>query len=667
MQYAVLGKTGLKVSRLGFGCMRLPMKSATEVDRDLAIPMLRRGFELGINYFDTAVGYCAGDSQRVLGEAMEDIRDKVILSTKNHHYDKADKAGWWKNLEDSLERLRVDCIDVYNLHMLNYDRFEEAVDGEDGLYQELLKAKEQGLIEHICHSFHGSNESLVKCIDTGLFESITVQYNLLDRHLEEGIAHAHEKGLGVTIMGPVGGGRLGYPSDKASELVGGVKSTPELALRFVLSNPNVTIALSGMQNLQQLEENVATVSSLGALTEEDHEQIEEAVRERKELLGLYCTGCGYCMPCPEGVDIPANLEILNIERVFGLTDHARAKYAALGGKAAFCRLCGKCLEECPQDLDIPARLAEVVAVLDERAGSVSGWGELRGAERRDDGLLSVGMRYHLKNFTDEAQEVTVEFQPHYEEQVQPNEFEVETLKAYGRRHRDLQVLVTPPLEMLTLDAMISFDGSHTLEHLHYVLTTAERTGDGTPDTSDEPARELHVPSPLHPVLASSKAVKGHSLDFDVCYDDDALYLWADVEDDLVCAAEEEIKGRMKADNICIFLDGRDSRDLGKGGYTDGVMRVTVYPPADEGAEPQVSVSNDSEAKVKLVRTPVGYRAVCAVPWSAFSQVEGVPGVIGFDIAMASYDADSKEVVRMAWTGRERQERDPAMFGRLLLV
>jgi predicted aldo/keto reductase-like oxidoreductase len=474
MRYATLGKTGFRVSRLGFGCMRLPMKSDKEVDREKVIPMLRRAVELGINYFDSAVMYCGHDSERVLGEAMEGIRDQVVLSTKNHHYDKGDVAGWWKNLEDSLELLRTDCIDVYNVHGLNYEGYESSFAGEDGLYKQLLKAKEQGLIRHICHSFHGSCESLKKMVDTALFDSVTCQYNLLDRHLEEGIAYAAEHGMGVVIMGPIGGGRLGYPSEKAAELVGEVKSTPELALRFVLSNPSVTVALSGMGTMQMLEENVETVSRAGDLSEEDHGRIEGAIQERKQLMGLYCTGCGYCMPCPEGVDIPKNFEFLNLERVFGLTDHARATYASLGGKAALCRLCGKCVEPCPQDLDIPARLAEAVAVLDERAGSVTGWSELRGASAGERGMLDVQMRYHLKNFTDQAQKVEVEFQPHGEDQVAPDRFALDELKPYGRRHKDVRVEVRPPLEALSLDAVLTFDSSHMLEHLHHVVTVAPR-------------------------------------------------------------------------------------------------------------------------------------------------------------------------------------------------
>jgi hypothetical protein len=667
MEYAILGRTGLKVSRLGFGCMRLPMKSAAEVDRDQTIPMLRRAFELGVNYFDTAVGYNAGDSQRVLGEAMEGIRDRVILSTKNPHYDRSDKAGWWKNLEDSLKSLRTDCIDIYNVHGLNYEGYETCFAGEDGLYKELQKAKDQGLIRYICHSFHGSVESMKKMVDTGLFDSITCQYNLLDRSLEEGIAYAAEHGEGVVIMGPVGGGRLGYPSEKAAALVGEVKSTPELALRFVLSNGNVTVALSGMSNMQMLEENVETVSRAGNLSREDHERIEAAIQERKQLMGLYCTGCGYCMPCPEGVDIPANFEILNLERVFGLTKHAKDRYAALSGKAAFCRICGKCVEPCPQKLDVPARLAEAVAMLDERAGSVTGWGELRGASRGEYGLLNVDLRCHLKNFTGQPHKVAVEFQTHGEEQVAPGRFEFKELKPYGRRHRDVQVMVRPPLEALSLDAILRYDGSHELEHLHYIAATAPRAEGYALDPKRRRPGTVHVPSAFHPTYNSDKPVSGHSFDFTAAYDDENLYVFADVEEDLRCPVAGKIEGDTKADNLRIFLDGRRPDRIGRGGREPGVMYVTVYPSADEKEEPQVKASNEAVVAAKLARTPVGYRLDCAIPWAAFSQVKGRPDVIGFDLAINSYDEHGHDVLRLTWTGRSGQERNPGTLGRLLII
>ncbi len=663
MQYATLGKTGLKVSRLGFGCMRLPMKSKGQVDREKAIPMLRRAVDLGINYFDTAVGYCGGDSQRVLGEAMEDIRDQVVLSTKNHHYDKDDKDGWWKNLEDSLERLRTDYIDVYNFHGMNYERFEKAVAGDDGLYQEMLKAREQGLIRHICHSFHGSLESLKECVDTGLFESVTCQYNLLDRHLEEGIAYAAEHDMGVVIMGPVGGGRLGYPSERARELVGDVKSTPELALRFVLSNPNVTVALSGMSAMEHLEENADTVSRAGELTQEDQDRIKDAIEERKKLAGLYCTGCNYCMPCPEGVDIPANFEILNLERVFGLTEQARSRYESLPGKAALCRLCGKCIEPCPQDLDIPDRLAEAVQALDKRAGTVDGWLELNGGEYDpEDDLLRLKARYYLKNFSDEDREATVRFRPHAEDQVWPEAVDSRKLKPYARRHEDVEVRVRPPVETLSLDALVSYDGTERLEHFHHVAAAARRADGYELDPAKRPIDSLHVPSPMHPLLASNEMVEGHSFDFSTAWDEENLYVWADVEDDLVRPAEDD--NTRGADGLRIFLDGREPREIGTGRYTDGVTHVTICPTTD--GEPAVDVRGEGEVEVRMARSGTGYRVDCAIPWRMFSQVEGVPDVIGFDLSLSSHDEEGERNLRLSWTGRGRQRRNPGAFGRLIM-
>ncbi|MFO7956847.1 MAG: aldo/keto reductase [Candidatus Brocadiia bacterium] len=667
MQYAQLGETGLKVSRLGFGCMRLPMTDGGEVDREKAIPMLRRAVDLGINYFDTAVGYCGGDSQRALGEAMEDIRDQVVLSTKNHHYDKDDKDQWWQHLEDSLERLRTDHIDIYNFHGMNYERFEQAVAGDDGLYQEMLKAKEQGLIRHICHSFHGSLESLKKCVDTGLFQSVTLQYNLLDQRLEEGIAYAAEHGMGVVVMGPVGGGRLGYPSEKAQELVGEVKSTPELALRFVLSNPNVTLALSGMSTMEMLEENVETASKAGELSQEDQDKIKAAVEERKKLAGLYCTGCNYCMPCPAGVDIPANFEALNLERVFGLSDHARSKYRSLSGKAALCRLCGKCVEECPQELDIPARLAEAVAVLDERAGSVGGWVELRGARMDEQEMLHLDARYNLKNYTDQDRDVAVEFEPHMEEQVRPTQLEQRTMTAYARSHEDVDLVVRPPVEAVSLDARLRYDGTERLEHYTHVAALARKADDYDLNTEARRTGTTHAPSPMHPLVASGDMPEGHSYDFVASWDDENLYVWVDVEDDLLKPAEAEAGRRTSADKLAIFVDGRKPAEIGQGGYGDGVAQVTIFPPAEENGQPQVHVRGKGEVDVALTRTGTGYRVDCAIPWTLFSQVDGAPSVIGFDMVMESYEEDGDRALRLSWTGRGRQERNPGSFGRLLLV
>jgi predicted aldo/keto reductase-like oxidoreductase len=380
--YRELGKTGYRVSQLGFGAMRLPMVGEGEeqvVNRDLAIPMIHRAFEAGLNYIDTAVGYCNQDSQRAVGDALKGWRDRggqrppgghrppVVVSTKNHYYGE-DKGEWWGNLEDSLERLQVEYIDIYNHHGLNWKRYTEDVEPRVGKW--MREAYDQGLIKHICCSFHDTNEALKQLVDTGYVESITLQYNLLNRDLEEGIAYAHEKGRGVVVMGPVAGGRLGGPSDVLTGVVPGIERVPELALRFVLSNPNVTLALSGMSTMQLVEENVVTAADEVSLSPEDAEAIRQHVGRLAEMAKLYCTGCKYCMPCPQEVNIPYIFEMYNMGQVYGLWEIARDNYAKfpemrwVGGKQADeCIECGECEEKCPQNIQIREQLKAAHAAL----------------------------------------------------------------------------------------------------------------------------------------------------------------------------------------------------------------------------------------------------------------------------------------------------------------
>jgi len=366
MIYRTLGRTGLKVSQLGFGAMRLPMVGQGEqrrVDRDLAIPMIHRAFEGGVNYIDTAVGYCNEDSQRAVGEALKGWRDKIIVSTKNPYYGE-DESEWWRNLENSLERLDVDFIDIYNHHGVRYQkRYVEAI--EPRISKWMYKAKAQGLIKHICCSFHDDNDALIKLVDTGYVESITLQYNMLDRRLEEGIAYAHEKGIGVVVMGPVGGGRLAAHTEALAGVVRGIDRVPELALRFVLSNPCVSLALSGMSTMQQVEQNLAVASDPVSLTDDDRAAIRRHLEKLQKMAELYCTGCGYCMPCPQEVNIPGIFDLYNHGRVYGLWDHARSRYRRLleiapkrGNGADACIECGQCEEKCPQNIPIRKQLKE---------------------------------------------------------------------------------------------------------------------------------------------------------------------------------------------------------------------------------------------------------------------------------------------------------------------
>ncbi|MCK4591586.1 MAG: aldo/keto reductase [Candidatus Latescibacteria bacterium] len=374
MQYRPYGNTGIKVSILGFGAMRLPSKEDGTCDYEKSIPLLRRGLDLGINYIDSAWGYLNGTSEIAVGKAIKGYdRKKLYLATKapvdREEQGKAD--AWWRMLETCLERLDCEWIDFMHFHNLAWDRFQKWVAVPDGALEAAHRALDQGLIHYLCFSCHDKPENTKKLIDTGEFSGLLVQYNLLDRSNEEAIAYAHNKGMGVAIMGPVGGGRLGMSSPEIQRIVpGGVKSTPEIALRFVFANPNVDVALSGMNELKQVEENVATASRKEPLSEKELSQIKAALDENERLADLYCTGCGYCMPCPNGVDIPENFRLMNYHRIYGLTEYAQQGYAQLGQRknpqgeiqpawAAACVECGECESKCPQNIPISEQLKEV--------------------------------------------------------------------------------------------------------------------------------------------------------------------------------------------------------------------------------------------------------------------------------------------------------------------
>ncbi len=378
MQYRVAGSTGVRLSTLGFGCMRLPKAGDDRktIDVEASHRLFSRAVELGVNYFDTAYVYNGGDSERCLGRFLETIdRSSVYVSTKNPV-----GQSWFaipgdvptgdlyrRLLDEELERLRTDYIDFYICHDQSLVTFRVIGKGPGGPLDQALKARDEGLIRHIGISSHDSPQNIQKMIEMadGAIEFLIVQYNLLDRRNEPIIEYAHEKGIGVSIMGPVGGGRLQHPSEVFMKATGAA-STAEAAIRFVLANPCVTTAMSGMNSLEQVEENAASASREEALSEAELRAIEEMVDRNRELLSLYCTACGYCMPCPHGVDIPGNFAALNTLRVHGLVQLARQMHKRLGeGIAANCQGCGTCAGKCPQHIDIETRLAEVAEAFAE--------------------------------------------------------------------------------------------------------------------------------------------------------------------------------------------------------------------------------------------------------------------------------------------------------------
>jgi hypothetical protein len=292
-----------------------------------------------------------------------------VLSTKQPIHSSEDVAVWRERLETQLGRLDTPYVDVYNCHGLKWDDFVQFVAPPGGVLEQARKAQAEGLIRHLCLSCHDEPENMVKLIDTGELDVITLQYNLLDRKNAPAIAHAREKGVGVVVMGPVGGGRLSMSPEILGEASRGelaIRSTPEIALRFVLTNPGVCVALSGMNTVPMVEENVAIASRSEELSSGELQQVDEAFDEIKKLADLYCTGCDYCLPCPNEVKISENFRLMNYYRLYRLEDYAKRSYGWLaqrGGAASQCLECGECEPKCPQNIPIIRQLQEVSATL----------------------------------------------------------------------------------------------------------------------------------------------------------------------------------------------------------------------------------------------------------------------------------------------------------------
>lgn len=372
MKYRDFGNLGYKVSQLGFGLMRLPTREDGKVDRPEAVRMMLRAVELGINFFDTHFGYHGGESEETLGEALKSLkREEIFIQTKHPTYNPPEKGQTHRSrLETQLRRLGTDYIDFYLTHSFSWKGYNEY--GKDFL-EMARRAKEEGLIRHIGFSFHDTPENLKRLIDTGEFECMLVQYNLLNRANEEMIAYARERGMGVSVMGPVGGGRLAAPSEEIQKLLPGRSvASAEVALRFVLANPMVSVALSGMSTMEQLEENCRTADLDEPLSPDELAHVQAVLEEKKKLADLYCTGCNYCMPCPQGVAIPHIFSLMNTARLYGLWDWARREYARLGPQhwrkwmpASACVECGQCEEKCPQKIEIIRQLKEAHEALTE--------------------------------------------------------------------------------------------------------------------------------------------------------------------------------------------------------------------------------------------------------------------------------------------------------------
>ena len=375
MKYRKFGNTGEMVSTLGFGCMRLPEVELNEkwyIDEDKALPLLYKGYESGINYFDSAPYYCHKNSEYAVGKALKSVRDKIKLTSKLPFEDVKKPSDMRRILENSLKKMDTDYIDFYHFWGLNKGSLDNIKSND--LFNEARKAKEEGLIRHLSFSFHDKPENMIDIIDAGdgIFESVLCQYNLLDRANESSIAYAKNKGLGVAAMGPVAGGRLAAPTELFKKLTGKESiATYELALRFVLGNEDISIALSGMENMDMLENNLAIANVDTYMTKSEWDKIAIAMEEIKKFSELYCTGCNYCQPCPSNIIIPDIFNMYTYHNVYGLTVAAKSefeKYKKNPNKGALpesCIDCGMCEAKCPQHLKIREELKRVVKILEK--------------------------------------------------------------------------------------------------------------------------------------------------------------------------------------------------------------------------------------------------------------------------------------------------------------
>ena len=360
MKYRDLGKTGLKVSALGLGCMRFDDK-----EPETAARIVDEAIASGVNYFETARLYVNGQCQQLTAGGLKGRSRGLIVSGKAGINDETTADSYRKEIDLQMEILGVDYLEFFQVGWFSLAKME-MLTKKGGALEALDKARSEGLIGRIGFTGHDAPENFTKCIETGLFDSLTITYSMLNRSYAPTIKRAGELGVGVIAMCPVAGGMLADPSPQLQGLIpGGAKTTAQAALQFVLANRDVSCACSGMTTLEMLRENAETVNSLRDMGPDDFARMDGILDEFKSLGEKFCTTCGYCKECPQGVDIPHNFRLYNLFKVYGMTDWARGQYAAMeaGKRADACVECGECEPKCPNDLPIIEQLKEVAKTL----------------------------------------------------------------------------------------------------------------------------------------------------------------------------------------------------------------------------------------------------------------------------------------------------------------
>lgn len=380
MQYRDYGREGYQVSTFGMGCMRLPRRErpdgTVEVDREKAYELLRYAADHGVNYFDTAFGYHGGDSERVVGEALEgERRKRVHIATKQPFAQMKDASTIRRNLENTLKKLRTDYLDVYLIHNIQAPDWPE-IQRRD-ILNEYEKFKQEGLIRAIGFSYHGGLDTFRQVLSYYPWAMCQVQQNLLDSAkevTEEGVRLAGEKGCALVIMEPLRGGGLASAPSQVQAVYDGYpvrRSAAEWAFRYMIDQPQVSCILSGVTTLDQLKDNLRIFSAPdavpGCLSEQDRRLLQRAKAAYESRVTIPCTGCEYCLPCPQGVAIPAVFQRYNAGEMFQDYNNPRRSYLFLkraGKDASRCVACGACQQKCPQHIPIIESLKTAHAKLD---------------------------------------------------------------------------------------------------------------------------------------------------------------------------------------------------------------------------------------------------------------------------------------------------------------
>ncbi len=363
MQKRQMGKTNEEVSLLGFGCMRLPTLSNGEIDEEQAISMIRHGIDSGINYLDTAYSYHGGKSEELVGKVIQDgYREKVHIATKMPVWLLESPGDCERYFQEQLERLGVDQVDFYLLHSLYKDGWNKAIECE--ALEFLEKAQAEGSIKHVGFSFHDELPVFREIVDAYPWDFCQIQFNYMDECYQAGLAglkYAASKGLGVIIMEPLRGGRLvrNVPEEVDNLFASAsVQRTPaEWAFRWVANHPEVSLILSGMSRMEEVEENVRimTEASASSLTKKELGLIDKAKDIYGERIKVLCTDCKYCLPCPQDVAIPQIFSVYNDASIYDNLPGSQWQYDNLVQKnmdAGRCVACGQCETLCPQHIKI---------------------------------------------------------------------------------------------------------------------------------------------------------------------------------------------------------------------------------------------------------------------------------------------------------------------------